>query len=98
VGEGRNTIVESRSCELVRFRLEFFKPMKATHSAEFTFKVAGGQTTVTWTMSGKNNFVGKVFVLFMSCDKMIGGQFEKGLTDLKKVSEVAVQEKPATVG
>jgi hypothetical protein len=38
-------------------------------------------------MSGKNNFIGKAFCLFMNMDKMIGGQFEKGLTDMKAVVE-----------
>src|SRR3989338_8452512 len=38
VGEGIMTITESRPNELVRFRLEFLKPFKATHTAEFTFQ------------------------------------------------------------
>jgi uncharacterized protein YndB with AHSA1/START domain len=87
VGEGRSTIVESKPAELVRFRLEFFKPMKATNTAEFTFKPEGDQTTVTWTMSGKNNFMCKLFSLLVDCDKMVGGQFEKGLAAMKSVAE-----------
>jgi hypothetical protein len=42
-------------------------------------------------MTGQNNFVGKAFCLFMSMDKMIGGQFEKGLADLKAVVEAAAK-------
>jgi hypothetical protein len=38
-------------------------------------------------MSGKNNFMGKAMHLFINCDKMVGGQFEKGLADLNSVSE-----------
>ncbi|HLX94638.1 MAG TPA: SRPBCC family protein [Verrucomicrobiae bacterium] len=87
VGEGRNTIIESKPAELVRFRLEFFKPMKAVNAAEFTFTNEGAETTVTWTMTGKNNFVGKLFGLIIGCDKMVGGQFEKGLADMKSVAE-----------
>lgn len=89
VGEGRSTIVESKPAELVRFRLEFFKPMKATNAAEFTFKPDGPQTAVTWTMTGKNNFIGKVFHLMIDCDKMIGSQFEKGLAAMKTIAEGA---------
>jgi len=89
VGEGRNTIVESKPAERVRFRLEFFKPMKAVNTAEFTFQPQGGQTLVTWTMTGKKNFVGKVFHLVVDCDKMMGGQFEKGLAAMKVVAETA---------
>ena len=43
VGEGRMTITESRPAELVRIRLEFFKPFAATNTAEFSFKPAGRQ-------------------------------------------------------
>ena len=95
VGEGRMTIIESRPNELIRFKLEFFKPMSGTSDAEFTFKPRGNQTEVTWTMSGKNNFMAKAFGLFVNCEKMIGGQFEKGLAALK--SRVEMINRPAPV-
>ncbi len=85
VGEGRMTIIESRPAELIRIKLEFFKPFAATNTAEFTFNPSGKQTTVTWSMSGKNGFVGKAMSLIMNCDKMVGGQFEQGLANLKEV-------------
>ena len=87
VGEGRMTIMDSRRNERIQIKLEFFKPFKATNTAEFTFKPEGGQTSVTWSMSGKNNFMVKAVGLFMSCDKMIGAQFEQGLANLNSVSE-----------
>ena len=87
VGEGRSTIIESTPAQLVRFRLEFFKPMKAVNTAEFTFKSEGGRTTVTWAMFGKNNFMGKLFGLLVNCDKMVGEQFEKGLAAMKSIAE-----------
>jgi hypothetical protein len=40
-------------------------------------------------MSGKNNFMAKAMCLFMSMDKMIGSQFEKGLADMKAIVEAA---------
>lgn len=87
VGAGRQTIVESRPNELVRLRLEFFKPMEGVCDAQFTLKPSGDRTVVTWSMSGANNYLGKVFCLFMNQDKMIGGEFEKGLATLKRTSE-----------
>lgn len=87
VGVGSMTITESRPGELIQFKLEFQKPMQATNTAEFSFNSEGDQTNITWTMTGTNNFMGKVMNLFMNCDKMVGGQFEKGLADLKKVVE-----------
>ena len=94
VGEGRSTITESKPNQLVRFRLEFAKPMKATNTAEFTFQPEGGQTIVTWTMSGKNNFIGKAFGLVVNCDHMIGSQFETGLAQMKLLAEAAVEKIP----
>ncbi len=85
VGEGRMTCIESQPGALVKFRLEFLKPFKATNTTEFNFKVVGDQTDVTWTMYGKNNFLAKAFSLFMECDKMIGPDFEKGLANLKAI-------------
>ena len=89
VGEGRMTITVSRPNELIGLKLEFLRPFKATNAAEFTFKSAGNQTVVTWSMSGKNNFFFKVFGLFMDCDSMAGKDFEKGLASLKTLAEAA---------
>ncbi len=89
VGEGQMTITESRPNEMVKMRLDFFKPMSGTADATFTMKPEGSETVFTWSMEGKNNFMGKAIGLVMSMDKMIGGQFEKGLADLKTKAEAA---------
>lgn len=85
VGEGKMTLTESRRNELIRFKLDFLKPFAASNIAEFTFKPEGNQTLVTWTMTGKNNFLFKAVGLFMDCDKMVGAQFEDGFANLKTV-------------
>jgi len=88
VGEGRMTITESRPGELVRIKLEFFKPFAATNAAEFSFKPAGADSTaVTWSMTGQNNFLSKAICMFVNMDKMVGGMFEQGLTQMKSVVE-----------
>jgi hypothetical protein len=87
VGAGKQTIVESRPNELVRLKLEFYQPMEGLCDATFTLQPNGQQTVVTWAMSGENNFIGKIFCLFMNQDKMIGPEFEKGLATLKRTSE-----------
>ena len=48
--------------------------------------------TVTWSMLGKNNFMSKAFHLVMNMDKMVGGDFEKGLASLKGVVEAKPKE------
>jgi hypothetical protein len=87
IGEGSMTITDSRPNDHVRFRLDFLKPMAGADTAEFTFQPKGKQTLVTWTMSGQNNFMSKAIGLVMDCDKIVGGQFEKGLVDLKAIVE-----------
>jgi len=87
VGEGQMEIVESKPDELIRIKLDFVKPFASSCDTVFTFKPEGGATAVTWTMSGKNNFVGKGFCLFMNMDKMVGADFEKGLAAMKTAAE-----------
>ena len=92
VGEGRLTITESRPGELVRLKLEFMKPFAATNTADFTFKPEGDKTAVTWSMEGKNNYLAKALHLVMNMDKMVGGEFEKGLADMKVAAEAAPKQ------
>jgi hypothetical protein len=91
VGEGRSTITESRPHELIRIKLEFMKPFRATHTAEFAFKPVRDRTEVTWSLAGRNSFVTKAVCLFMDMDRMVGGDFEKGLAQMKSVAEAAAR-------
>src|SRR6266480_434577 len=68
VGAGSMTIIESRRSDLIRFKLQFLKPMAATNTAEFTFQPQGNQTLVAWSMAGHNNFLGKTMGLIMNCE------------------------------
>ncbi|MEW5849279.1 MAG: SRPBCC family protein [Myxococcota bacterium] len=92
VGEGRMTIVESRPNERVATQLEFIKPMSSTAQAVFTFAPAPGGVTVSWAMEGRNTLLGKVFALFVDMDELLGKDFERGLADLKTVSETRARE------
>ncbi len=87
VGKGAMINEESLPNEKIRFRMEFLKPMEGTNMAEFTFKPAGDTTIVSWSMYGKNNLIAKAFGLIIDCEKMVGDQFEKGLKNLKTISE-----------
>lgn len=82
VGEGTMTITESSATHLVRTKLEFLKPFAATNTVDFTLEPKGKETVMTWSMYGKNDFMGKVFSLAVNCDKMIGGDFERGFANL----------------
>jgi carbon monoxide dehydrogenase subunit G len=89
VGEGKMTIAESHPGQHVKIDLEFIKPFAAKNVTEFMFKPEGDATEVTWSMNGKNGFMGKAMCLVMSMDKMVGGDFEKGLAQMKNVVETS---------
>ena len=60
VGSGKMKITESSQNERIRMKLQFLKPMKAINDVQFELKPVGEtRTEVVWTMSGKNEFMGK---------------------------------------
>ena len=65
VGAGTSTIIESRPGELVRFKMDWRKPMEGTSTVDFTFKPEGDKTVVTWSMYGKNGSMAKAVSLFI---------------------------------
>ena len=87
VGQGRMEIKEAVAPKRVTIQLDFLKPFEAHHVAEFTMTPRDGGTTVTWTMDGRQPFLLKVITLFMSMDKMVGKDFERGLANLKALAE-----------
>jgi hypothetical protein len=92
VGAGKMLITDSRPNDLIRLQLDFLRPFKASNVAEFTFKPDAAQTMVTWIMTGRSNFISKAMGLFMNFDKMIGGDFEKGLQQLDSVLKVEIKK------
>ncbi|MBS1832554.1 MAG: SRPBCC family protein [Acidobacteria bacterium] len=90
VGEGRMTITSSEPINKVVIDLNFIKPFES--NAITTFQLANapaGGTNVTWTMSGRHNFMSKAMAVFVSMDKMIGTDFDKGLAQMKALAESA---------
>lgn len=88
VGEGRMTIIESRPTEAVKIKLEFMKPFASSAINAFTVTPSGAGSKVEWNMAGDSNFMSKGFGLVMGgMDKMIGPDFEKGLTQMKALAE-----------
>lgn len=87
VGEGKMTITETQNPNLVRIKLEFYKPFKAVNDVEFTFRPETSGTLVSWSMYGKNTFLSKAMSLVINCDRMIGSSFEQGLAALREIVE-----------
>ena len=87
VGEGRIEVASVEPPSKVTLKLDMVKPMKAANTVVFTLKPSGSATNVTWAMSGRQPFLGKLMNVFIDCDKMVGKQFEKGLGNLKTLAE-----------
>jgi Polyketide cyclase / dehydrase and lipid transport len=87
VGEGSMTLSQQTPPTDVAFALEFLKPFRASNIASFNLEPSGAQTKVTWTMTGRNSFFNKLFQTFVSMDKMVGKDFDKGLASLKQLVE-----------
>jgi hypothetical protein len=95
VGKGKMTITDTSApmATRIELRLEFIEPFAAVATTTFTIAPVGdGAASVTWTMDGTNNLMGKIFGIFMDMDKQIGGDFEKGL-DALRVASLAEQQK-----
>ena len=83
VGSGRMEILESTAPSGLKIKLDFMVPFEAHNMAEFELVPQGSATQVNWIMSGPRPFMLKIMCLFMSMDKMVGKDFEKGLANLK---------------
>lgn len=86
-GTGTLSIVEAVPSSKVVMSLDMTRPLEAHNRVEFTLRPQGDATQVTWAMTGSVPLVGKVVHLLIDMDKMVGGQFDKGLTDLKALAE-----------
>ena len=85
-GRGSMEVVGA-SPERIDVHLSFEKPWKAENPVVFHIVPAGTGTRVTWTMSGENTGAAAVFAKVFSMDKLLGRDFEKGLSRLKGVAE-----------
>lgn len=86
-GAGRLEILKIVPNELVKIRLIMTKPFKADHIVEYRLNPEAEGTRFTWMMSGDGGFMGKFLNVFVDCEKMVTGQFEDGIANLKNVVE-----------
>lgn len=95
VGQGKMTIVRSEPPRAIAYKLEFIEPFESEADTEIQLVPQGEGVKVVWSISGRNDFVSKLFGLFMDMDAMIGADFEKGLVALAEVSRAeAAAAKP----
>lgn len=87
VGKGEQEIVKITEGEQVNYEIRFEKPMKdVAQSFMRTDSIAPDKTLVKWQISGHMPYPTNIMGLFM--DKMIGGDLDEGLQNLKKMREM----------
>lgn len=88
VGKGEQEIKGLQDGKRLDTEIRFIKPFESTCSAYMTTEDAGTNATkVTWVFNGKMNYPMNLMSLCMSMDKMIGGDLQIGLNNLKGIVE-----------
>ncbi len=91
IGHGRMEIIDATSPSKIVIKLDFFSPFEAHNIAEFTMRpqdsATNATTHVTWAMHGPAPYMAKIMHMFFNMDRMVGGQFQQGLTSMKAVAE-----------
>ena len=88
VGVGEQEIKAIVENERLDFELRFFKPFKGTDAAYMTTTpVTDTETKVVWGFEGHMTYPMNLMLLFMNMEKMIGGDLQTGLDNLKGVLE-----------
>ena len=86
-GSGSMTMTRAVAPEAIQLALDFDRPMPAHNTVEFKLVPQGDVTTVTWSMEGPTPYPAKVMHCLFDMDKMLGGDFEKGLAGIKTIAE-----------
>ena len=96
MGVGKAEVFSSTFNQSVKTQLTYTEPMEMSQVAEISLTPTTNGTTVTWKVTGSNNLIGRVFCLVMNMDKVVGGEFEKGLVKLKTTVESGAVESAAS--
>jgi hypothetical protein len=84
--------IESVDDSSVGIALTFTKPFKSKSKTHFDLRPDGERTAVTWQVLTPKTLMLTIMSVFMSLEKTVGPDLEKGLAQLKSVAE---QDAPA---
>ncbi len=89
MGTGMTEVVSVVPNQSVKTKITYTKPMEMSQDSEFILSPIGDETRMSWTVKGKQPFIARLIgtLIFMDTDKYVGGMFENGLNNLKKLVE-----------
>lgn len=87
MGSGK-MIITANTNSKVDYDLHFFEPFNSFSKGTFSLTLEKNDYKVTWMNQGDLSYpIGRIMGLFMSYDKMMGSDFERGLKKLKEIVE-----------
>jgi len=86
LGEGSMTTVSVNKPDSLKQRIDFVKPFESSSMVNWKFEKQTNSTKVTWKMSGKQDFMTKMYTTFNgSIEENTAKDFERGLFKLDSV-------------
>jgi hypothetical protein len=85
-GEGTMKMTALKAGEM-DWELQFQKPREGKATGMFTTKDSSSGVNVSWTMNMHMGYPFNAMLAFMNMDKMLGSDFERGLSNMKKYCE-----------
>ncbi len=88
VGAGEQEIIKITVGERIDYEIRFKEPIESTdHAYLATQSIDSTHTKVVWAFNGKMDYPMNLMLLFYNFDKIIGGDLEIGLNNLKNYLE-----------
>ncbi len=88
VGKGEQEITNIVENQRIDFELRFKEPFEATDQAYFIVQAINDSTTnVKWGFTGSMDYPMNLLLLTMDMEKMVGGDLQAGLDNLKQLLE-----------
>ncbi len=86
-GEGEMTLTGVKEMEEITFEVHFLEPMEGISQGYIRLEESDEGVVAKWGSSGSTKFPWNIVMLLVSAEKMMGGDFERGLKLLKDIAE-----------
>ena len=98
LGEGSMTTLSTETDKSIAQQINFIKPFEAQSDINWGFETTDEGTKVTWSMQGKQDFMTKMFTVFMgSIESETGPDFDRGLFKLDSIVQEDMKKYEVTI-
>ncbi len=89
LGDGRQEVLSVKAGKEFRTRITFSRPRRSSYESIYAVEARGDSTRVLWTITGENDFTGRLVGVFVDVERMVGPDMDRGLV---RLSQLAVQD------